>query len=357
MKGKNRNIKISQVYDINNIIAADLEARKGKQFNYGVLRFDKRREYYIQKIHKSIKDGTYHTGKVTFERRFCDKKFRILSKVHYYDHVAHHALMRVIMPVIHKSYYNESAASIKGRGIHYLLKHMKKFVQTNKDKDMWFSQIDFVKCYHHVNRQRLYDRLCKTFADEGIRNMLHDVIWALGDHNGLHESDGTEGVGIGLYPIQPLVNYYMNDMDREICKVKGIKMYRYLDNIYLIGFSTKAIKEAISVAKNFISLNLDQPIHENIGIQKIDNVHFVDAIGYKIYKDHVLVRSQTKYRFKRKCKKQKGKKRLQMLASYKGWLQYCNGLHLWQKTTNISSYRELDSKRYGKTNIRSTITE
>lgn len=79
------------VYDINNIIDADTEARKGKSKYYGVRKFDKRHDENIRDIQQRIRDGTYHTGPVTLERRFCDKKWRILCKVHYYDHVAHHA--------------------------------------------------------------------------------------------------------------------------------------------------------------------------------------------------------------------------------------------------------------------------
>lgn len=343
MHGKNRKITIAQVYDINNVRSADTEARKGKLLHYGVRKFDRDRENNLRSISEAIKDRTFHTMTPVFEERFCDKKVRVLAKVHYPYHVAHHALMRVIMPVLEKGYYYESAASIKGRGIHYSAKHVRKWIDLHKNKPLWWTQVDFTKFYHHINRQKLYERLCKTFDDEGIRWMLHDIIWALGEHNGIEPSDGTEGVGIGLYPIQPLVNFYTGDMVRDVNSVKDVKLFVYCDNNLIIGTSPKAVWEAVNRLKRWANDVLCQPIHENIGVQRLDDVHPVDYCGYLFHTEHTRLRKTTKYRFKRKYKKTINDevRHRQVLASYKGWLEHCDGLTLWQKVTGMKRFSEL----------------
>ena len=355
-KGKNRKITLEQVYAIDNVIAAELEARRGKSKKYGTRKFERKAAKNIADIVMSIRNRTFKTMKPVLEKRKCEHKTRVLSKVHFPYHVAHHALMRVIMPVLERSYYYESAASIKGRGIHYAMKHVRKYIDRHNDRPLWWVQIDFEKFYHHIKRQKLYDRLCKTFNDEGIRWMLHDVIWALGNHNGLEESDGTEGMGIGLYPVQPLVNYYLNDFDRELAKF-GCFYSRYCDNLLLVGHSTKELWRAVEFIKRYARDVLEQPLHSNIGIQKLDEVHPIDYCGYLFYPSHTLLRKRTKYKFKRRFKQtlDKPEEHRQVLSAYKGWLEHCNGLSLWRKVTDMKRFSDLniiqnatmrDGKRY-----------
>lgn len=353
--GKNRGIRYAAVWDMANIEEADRQARKGKARHYGVRKWDKHREENLKELQEALKMRTYRTSEPIMEQRVCEHKMRCLSKVHYRDHVAHHALMNVIMPVLERSYYYESAASIKGRGIHYTVKHVRRWIDMHNGRELWWTQVDFVKFYHHVKRQKIYDRLCRTFADDGIRAMLKDVIWALGNHNGLTKSDGTEGMGIGLYPVQPLVNYYLNDFDRAVSRLKDVKMFRYCDNVLLIGYSAKALWDAVEFIKSYARDVLEQPLHENIGIQKLDEQHPVDYAGYVFHRDYTFVRKRLKYTFKRKYKKTEGERRRQVLSSYKGWLEHADGLTLWKKVTGMKRFSELnishtveteDGKRY-----------
>lgn len=340
IKGKNKHLTIEDVYDIENIRRADRAARLGKSRTYGVNKFDRDREGNIRKLHNELKSGVFKTMTPVMEERWCEHKRRVLSKVHYYYHVAHHALMQVILPTLEKSYYYESAASIKGRGIHYLQKHIKRFIRENRNKPIFWAEIDFIKCYHYLVRQKVYDRLCKEFDNDGIRWLLHDVIWALGNHNGLEKSDGTRGLGIGLYPIQPIMNFYFNDVDRELAAMKGVKIFRYCDNVLIMGFSAEDVGAAINKLKEIAKYKLEQPIHENIGIQRLDNEHPMDFIGYKFYLDYTFIRDDIKYNFKRKIKTEDPDRKRSILAAYKGWLQHANGLTLWRKITGFRTMHE-----------------
>lgn len=60
--GKHRNVKLEQVYDIQNLILAEKEARKGKGNKYGVRKFDKHREENFIALQKMIRERTYHTS-------------------------------------------------------------------------------------------------------------------------------------------------------------------------------------------------------------------------------------------------------------------------------------------------------
>lgn len=344
-KGKNRHIKYEDVYKRENVELADKIARKGKSRNYGVRKFDKHKEANIDLISEQLRTKTFRTSEPRFERRFCESKWRILSKVNYMDHVAHHALLNVIQPYLIRSYHYESAASVKGRGIDYAIKHVRRYIDKHATVDLYWAQMDFVKCFHNINRQKLYDRLCLKFKDEGIRYMLHDILWALRDHNGLEPQDGSKGVGIGLTPVQPLVNFHFNDMDRAVSRIKGIKYFRYSDNVLVIGFTAKQVHEAITLVKEYASQVLDQPMHLNIGIQKLTDTKPIIFIGRKFFRTHTLLKNMTKYKILRKAKKLTGERWKQVMTSYKGMLMHIDGLHLWQKATNMKTFAELNIKR------------
>lgn len=341
--GKNKHITIESVYDEANLRAAERDARRNKKPNYGVKRFDKNYDENINRLKYEISTRTFRTSTPRNESVWTENKIRALSKVNYFDNVAHHALMRVINPVLLKYYYYESASSIKGRGIHYAAKHVRKYIDINKNKDIWWCPIDFVKFYHFIKRDKMYNMLCHTFNDDGIRYLLHDVIYALGDNNGLGPSDGNTGLGIGLTPVQSLVNYYTSPLARIVSKIEGVKLFIYCDNFLIIGFSPAAVWKAVNTIKEYATNVMEQPLHENIGVQKLDETHPIDFVGYLFYKDHTLIRKQIKYNFKKKYYQTIGtEKHRQVLASYKGWLQHADALHLWNKVTGMKKFSELN---------------
>ena len=340
MRGKNRKITIADVYDRKNIELAVENSRKNKKNNYGVRLFDKNKEKNINKICDELKNRTYKVSTPKLEKRFCINKWRVLAKVTYYDNVVEHALMQVIGPILDKSYYYESAASIKGRGVDYLVKHVKNFISLNSDKDLYAAEIDFVKCYHYVVREKIYNKLCHEFNDDGIRYLIHDIIYALGNHNGLVESDGKTGVGLGLYPVQPFVNFHFNDLDRELAKIDGIKPFRYSDNILIIGFSPENVQKGIDLVTYYAKYVLEQPIHENIGIQKITKEHGILFIGRRFYNGYTKISNKTKIKIKRKDKQLKNNKEQwhKVMSSYKGMLEHVDGLYLWRKITGMNKF-------------------
>jgi len=352
MRGKNRKIKLEQVYNRKNVELAAINSQKNKKGNYGVNKFNKNFDENIDKICKELKNRTYKTSKPKFEKRFCVNKWRVLAKVMYYDNVVEHALMQVINPILLTSYYYESAASIKGRGVKYMVEHVNKYISLNIDKKIYAAEGDFVKCYHHVVREKLYKKVCKEFNDDGIRWLLHDIIYALGNHNGLCKSDGKTGVGLGLYPITGLVNFYFNDLDRFLESIPGIKVFRYLDNILMIAFSPEDLQRGIEALENYAKNVLEQPVHTNIGIQEITETHGILYIGRRFFKGFVEISNETKYRIKRKDKKYKDNKEQwrKVMASYKGVLQHINGLNLWRKITGMNKFSDFNIKRpEGKT--------
>lgn len=196
--GKHRNVKLEQVYDMQNLILAEKEARKGKGNKYGVRKFDKHREENFIALQKMIRERTYHTSPAKIDEQWCPcGKVRKIVKLPYFpDHIIHHALMRVAGPAMTKSYYFDSSASIKGKGTEFARRRVRRWIDKHKDKDIVFAKLDFTKFYQNIDQGIMYKELCTMYHDDGIRWLFKEVITAVED-----------GLGIGLYPIQPIANF------------------------------------------------------------------------------------------------------------------------------------------------------
>lgn len=352
IKGKHRNVKLEQVYDMDNLILADKMARKGKGHNYGVRRFDKDREENLHKIQEMLRERTYHTSPVRSEQKNCPcGKTRLITKLPYYpDHIIHHALMQVIGPTMTASYYSNSFASIKGRGTEMARRRTRKWIDLHKERDIVFAKLDFTKFYHNIIQSKCYEALCHMYHDDGIRWLLKEVVTAI-----------DVGLGIGLFPIQPIANFYLNPLDRLI----GLKfcrqvfLLRYCDDIVLLGFDTKVLWEAINTIRDYAANVLEQPLHTNINVEHLTNDVGLSFVGYVFFKDYTLIRKKMKTRMKRKLNKynrkiaqsknnndkdKAEKRKYEILASYKGWLMHSDGRNLWYKTTGMKSFSDLNIK-------------
>lgn len=352
IKGKHRNVKLSQVWAMDNLIAAEKEARRHKEKKYGVRKFDKHPQESLDAIQQSLINRTYHTSPVKQVEQYCPcGKVRRLTKVPYDpDHIIHHALMRVIDPVITKSYYFDSAASIKGRGTEYSRRRLRRFIDKHKGRDIVFAKLDFTKFYHRIVQELVFASLCRMFHDEGIRWLIREVVTAT-----------EEGLGIGLFPIQPIANFYLNELDRMIGTGKRgeIHLFRYCDDIVIVGFDTKEVWRAVEQVRQYAENMLHQPLHTNVNVEHVTNDTGIDFVGYVFYKDYTLIRKRMKMRLKKRMarynrqvrenKPGAEKRHRDTLASYKGWLMHCNGRHLWYKITGMKKFSELNIKRSART--------
>lgn len=341
LRGKNRKVRIEQVSEIENLLNADRDARKRKSRHKGVIEFDKDRDGNIAAIKRLIDTETYHTSPGHECVRHCPcGKDRVLHKLPYYpDHIVHHALMKVIFPVLMRYYYYDSSASIPGKGIHFAAKRTKRWIDENKDAGrLYYAKIDFVKFYHLIIQQKIYDHLCRIFGNNGIRYLVHEVVTAC-----------DEGLGIGLYPIQPFANAYTCPLCRLLMEKFKVRVEIYCDDLVIMSRDKKQLWKAINLVKNYAKDVMEQPLHDNIGIQIIDERHCLDFVGYQFFFGHTLLRDKMKRKFKQRMSRSTDEmKRYRSATSYKGWLMHCNGYNLWCRVMGMKSFKELCVPKFEK---------
>lgn len=340
-RGKNRKLRLDMVYQMDNLIEADRCARKGKGKHRGVRTFDKRKKTLLPELQTMIMNETYHTSPGTDVEQLCPcGKIRLLHKLPYYpDHIEHHALMQVIMPTMMKYYYYDSSASIKGKGIHFAAKRTRKWIDKHKNAGrLYYCKLDFVKFYHNIDQQKCYECLSKTFGDKGLRRLLKEVVTAC-----------DNGLGIGLYPIQPIANFYSCRLCRLVMQRFCVFIEIYCDDIVVLSENKKEVWRAINFIQQYAKDVMCQPLHTNVGVQIIDETHGLDFVGYRFFLFHTKIRKRMKKRFKRKMARLKDPiRRYRVAVSYRGWLMHCNGFNLWKKIMNMKSFKDIQIPKYEK---------
>ena len=337
-RGKNRKVRYEQVFDPENIRAGEKEARKGKcsprNYHKGVRIFDSRPEEFIEEISLSLKNKDYHTSEPTVCDQLCPcGKVRRLTKLPYKpDHIVHHALMRVAYPEMKRFYYYDSYASIKGKGMHFAAKRVRRYIDEHKKAGrLFWIKRDFVKFYHNIHQQKAYDCVCRLFGDSGIRYLFHEAITVC-----------DQGLGIGLFPIQPIANLYTCGMCREVMRECDVRIFVYCDDILVIGEDKKEVWKASNIIERYANEVMEQPLHEEVGMQIIDNEHFCDFVGYRFYLNRTHLRKRMKGIFMRRMHNIKDPlTRYQVATSYKGWLMYCDGFRFWCRVMKMKSFKEL----------------
>lgn len=338
-RGKNRKVRGEQVYDLQNLEAAQREARRGKDTlrrrHKGVILFDANHDALLQHIHQHLKNHTYHTSPANVcEQRCPCGKVRTLTKLPFYpDHIVHHALMRVVYPVMMRHYYYDSYASIEGKGIHFAKRRVERYIDENKDAGrLYWIKRDFVKFYHYIVQDKVKEMLYRMFSDATVRYLLCESVEVC-----------DTGLGIGLFPIQPIVNLYTSPLCRKVMsECSGVRVFIYCDDILAIGRSKEQVWHANAIIEQYASEEMHQSLHPEYGMQIIDDSHCCDFVGYRFFFNRTFIRKELGRKFMRSMHNLKNdERRFRVAASYKGWLQHCDAFNYWCRIMAMKSFKDL----------------
>lgn len=133
---------------------------------------------------------------------------------------------------------------------------------------------------------------------------------------------------------------YFDHWVKEELKVKYY--YRYADDIVLLSDSKEQLRNWILAIKVYLTNVLNLKLKDNYQIYPVES-RGIDFVGYVCYHNHTLLRKSIKLRLLGLVKAYKNnlinKETLRIkLASYFGWLKYCDSKHLLTKIyqeTNI----------------------
>ena len=250
------------------------------------------------------------------------RKWRDIAEPKLYpDQYVHHILIQAIEPVMMRGMDPYCCGSIKGRGAHYGVKAIKKWMRQDKKGTRWCAELDIFHFYDQLTPEIVMNRMRQLIKDFRVLNLIERVL--------------KYGVTIGAYFSQWFANTILQPLDVLIRKT-GISHYiRYMDNFTVFASNKKALKRMITVMSAWLKEH---------GLRLKDNWQYYktrkrlpDALGYRYGHTYTLIRKHRLLDIKRQVRsyfRQKGdvtaKFAMSLLSRLSG-LHHCNSRNIYRR--------------------------
>ena len=370
---KRLNNLYSNTYDLDNIIEMTNKVCKNVKNKNKVNKFELYKSEHITSIknrlaNKNVSFGKYNIFMIT------DPKCRIVMAQEIEDKIINHLVAEyILIKTFESKFCNSMCATRKGKGTHYGIKLLKKYLNEMKSKynNFYILKIDISKYFYNIDHDilkkiisskikekeslnilfNIIDSTNLPYVNERIKKVKEDKIKYLKSINGdeklikeifeipLYECG--KGLPIGDQTSQAFGLIYLYKLNHFIKEKLHIKyLINYMDDFVIIHNDKKYLKYCLNIIKDI--LNNEYKLKINIRKTKIDSVkNGVDFLGFIFYiknnKVIMKLRNNTKKRFKKKLKNiillknndLISKREFNMfLSSYSGHLNYgsCNNL-------------------------------
>jgi len=315
-----------EIYQIENLRTAHFKASKGKRHYKEVKKIDKRLNFYLRKIQKMLINETYTTSKYKVKTIHDSGKVRTIHVLPYYpDRIIQWAIMLKLENIFIRSFTKDTYSAIPERGIHKLFYELKSVLK--KEKTLYCLKLDICKYYQSIDHTILKNLFKRKIKDEKLLYLLENIVDSLPD-----------GVPIGNYTSQYFANFYLSYFDHWVKENLKVKYYfRYMDDIVLLSRSKRKISVIKRKVFKHLSEKLQLKIKNNWQIFLVSD-RGIDFVGYRFFKEFILLRKSIVQKFKKKMGqfntyKKISKSNIASIMSYYGWLKHCNGYNLFNKYT------------------------
>ena len=291
------------------------------------------REEVIKELSGRIADGSFTVANYrerTINESGKQRRIQILTMK---DRIAVHAIMSVVDAHLKKRFIRTTSASIKNRGMHDLMKYIRRDMQDDPEGTRYCYKFDISKFYESVRQDFVSYCVRRVFKDKKLIAMLDGFIRMM-----------PQGISIGLRSSQGLGNLllsvYLDHYLKDRCGVRHF--YRYCDDgVVLAGSKAELWAVRDMVHKRMESVGLTVKPNERI----FPATEGIDFLGYVIYPDHVMLRKRIKQKFARKMHEVKSRKRRRVLiASFYGMAKHADCIMLFNKLTGkeMRSFKDLN---------------
>lgn len=302
-------------------------ALKGKKSLFSVQRFLEQGEGYTEKLRQQVIDGTFEFRGYNTKMIYEPKKRKLyISRLE--ERFFHWACMLIIDRIFEPTFIHDSYSCRKKKGQHVCSTRCVEFVRNND----YCLKMDISKFYPSMNQDILKKCLRQRIKDERFLHALDQII------DSFHPDGVHRGVPIGNYSSQIFGNIYMTQLDRYVKDVLKCKCYqRYCDDFILYSNDKKYLNECKHKLIAFVHDVLDMKLSK---CDLFPTKRGVDFVGYRHFKDFVLVRKATAKRMKRRmCNLDdhvnKGyitlKQAMGKVSSCYGWLKHANSYNFAKK--------------------------
>lgn len=329
-----------KVYNFENLYRAYRKARRGKRWKQAAAKFEVNLIEALHVLSAVLREKSYRLSPYNSFYVY-EPKERLVMTNSYKDKVVQHALCdEVLEPLLSCSFIYDNYASQKGKGTHFGLDRLTKFMQEHyrhHGAEGWVLKGDISKYFYSIRHDVLKEQIRRVIKDP-------DVIWLVD-----MIIDSTEGIGIpiGNQSSQIFALLYLSGLDHFIKERLRIKHYgRYMDDIYLIHPSKDYLKQCLAeITERVEALGLK--LNNKTQIAPLSQG--IDFLGFHTYltpsgKVVRKIRSRSKNNVRRKLKKMKALvdagtiPAAALTASYQSWRGHASHGNCYHLTRNMDAY-------------------
>lgn len=283
------------IIDFENLYIAYKSAARGKRYRRAQLEFSANLEDNLTDLQDELATGMW---KPSPSREFyvTDPKRRLISAPPFRDRVVHHALVRVIEPIIDRRFVYDSHACRAGHGTHCAVRRVQEF--TRCAKRMWGGYYvykgDIKSYFPSIHHEMLKSIIRRSISDRHVLALIDQII---ADYR-----DAPRGLPIGALTSQLFANAYLDPLDHFAKEHLMIRFYlRYMDDFVAIIRDKSDAQSVSAEIEHFACNELLLKINPKSGIHpgKL-GIHFC---GFRVWPTHILARRSTIRRAFRRLKK------------------------------------------------------
>ena len=246
----------------------------------------------------------------------------------YPDQYIHHALIQVLQPVMMRGMDKWCCGSIRGRGIHYGVNAVKKWMKNDVKSTRYCAELDIYHFYENLKPEVVFNRIKDLVKDCRVL----DVVWSI----------IKDGILIGAYTSQWFANTTLQPLDHLI-RESGFRVshyMRYMDNFTIFSPNKRSLRKLITAISKWL---------RSVGLRLKGNWQYFatkhrlpTALGYRYGHGYTLLRKRNLFRLKRQLSRYRRKIRrgakipvsmAYSLLSRIGQLKHCSNVNLYAKLT------------------------
>lgn len=288
---------------------------------------------------RNIIEAGFQPAPATMKRRW-DKSAGKWRDIHeprlWPDQYIHHALIQALQPTLMRGMDNWCCGSIRGRGIHYGQRAIKRWMKNDRKGTKYCAELDIHHFYDSLSPQVVFDSLKTLVKDRRVLDLIWRVI--------------KDGILIGAYYSQWFANTVLQPLDHLI-RQGGFRVshyIRYMDNFTIFSPNKRALKKLVKAIGEWLAAH-GLRFKSNWQIFKTSD-RLPTALGYRYGQGYTLLRKRNLFRLKRQLasyyrKVKRGIKipasMAQGLLSRLGQLKHCNFRHIFARFVKPKTQRDL----------------
>lgn len=316
-----------------NIKLAIINSSKGKRGRKLVKKIYENPDKWIPRIREYAENfnNCYHKPIQIYDG--ITRKQRVIIVPKYKEQIIHHMAVNVLKPIFEHGMYEHSYGSLPNRGAHKGMKQIKKWIKHDTKNVKYCLKMDIRKFFDSIPHNIIKSKLALLIHDIKFLNLLYEIIDVI-----------DNGLPLGFYTSQWFTNWYLQDLDHYIKEELGAVHYiRYMDDMVIFGSNKRKLHQVRENISEYLNEKLGVKLKDNWQVFRFDYIkkekHYgrcLDFMGFKFYRNKVILRRTIMLKATRKAKKISKKDKvtiydIRQMLSYLGWIDCTDTYGMYEK--------------------------